>query len=416
MLFGSSGIRKKYGQELRDIALAVGSVLGRSGAEILLGRDTRVTGLVLKNLVSAGILASGGNVGYAGVVPTPAVAFGARNYAAGAMITASHNPEPYNGIKLFNPDGSSFSRLRQHQIEEEIQQICWQNWNSQGDIRQADALTSYIRTIVQSRSPAGGVPLILDCGNGAGSVATPAILSNLGVDITCVHCNPSGYFSRPSEPLEEHVSYLGPLITRKKALGAVVHDGDADRMMAFDRRGRFISGDQLLILFVKYLGVNEVVTTYDASMAVEEIATVRRTPVGDSYVSDELTRWGKFGGEPSGAWIFPGHSLCPDGPYAAALFCEMVREWDIPAELDALPPYPILRESVPCEEAAEVMTFLGADSPTDGIRLEEEGGWCLIRSSGTEPKIRFTAEGSEKKKAEEMLAKGRRLLKMWKSA
>ncbi len=416
MLFGSSGIRKKYGQELRDIALAVGSLLGRSGAEILLGRDTRVTGLVLKNLVSAGILASGGNVGYAGVVPTPAVAFGARNYAAGAMITASHNPEPYNGIKLFNPDGSSFSRLRQHQIEEEIQQICWQNWDSQGDIRQSDALTSYIRTIVQSRSPAGGVPLILDCGNGAGSVATPAILSNLGVDITCVHCNPSGYFSRPSEPLEEHVSYLRPLITRKKALGAVVHDGDADRMMAFDRRGRFISGDQLLILFVKYLGANEVVTTYDASMAVEEIATVRRTPVGDSYVSDELTRWGKFGGEPSGAWIFPGHSLCPDGPYAAALFCEMVREWDIPAEIDALPPYPILRESVPCEEAAEVMTFLGADSPTNGIRLEEEGGWCLIRSSGTEPKIRFTAEGSEKKKAEEMLAKGRRLLKTWKSA
>jgi phosphoglucosamine mutase len=416
MLFGSSGIRRKYGQELREIALAVGSLLGSSGDEILLGRDTRVTGPVLKNLVSAGILASGGNVRDAGVVPTPTVAFGARNHAAGAMITASHNPEEYNGIKLFNPDGSSFSRLRQNQVEEEIQQPRWRNWERQGEIRQADALTPYIRAIVHTRSPAEGVPLILDCGNGAGSMATPPLLSSLGADITCVHCNPSGYFSRPSEPLEEHVRYLGPLIARKKAHGAVVHDGDADRMMAFDRRGRFISGDQLLILFVKYLGANEVVTTYDATMAVEEIATVRRTPVGDWYVSDELTRWGKFGGEPSGAWIFPEHTLCPDGPYAAALFCEMVREWDIPDEIDALPLYPIVRESVPCETADEVLRFLGADSPTDGIRLEDEGGWCLIRASGTEPKIRLTAEGSEKKKAKEMLSKGRILLRTWKSA
>jgi phosphoglucosamine mutase len=171
-----------------------------------------------------------------------------------------------------------------------------------------------------------------------------------------------------------------------------------------------------MILFIKYLDVKEVVTTYDTSMAVEEIATVRRTPVGDSYVSDELTRWGKFGGEPSGAWIFPEHSLCPDGPYAAALFCEMVREWDIPSEIDALPSYPILRESFRCERAAEVMTFLGADSPTDGVRLEEEGGWCLIRASGTEPKIRLTAEGFEKKKAKEMLSQGRALLKTWKNA
>ena len=416
MLFGSSGIRQKYGQELQEITLALGSVLGRTESDVLLGRDTRSTGPILNDLLAAGILASGGNVHDAGIVPTPTIGFGARNYAAGAMITASHNPEEYNGIKLFNPDGSSFSRQRQNQIEEELPHRYWQKWDNQGAILQVDALHTYLQAVIHSRSPQEGVPLILDCGNGAGSVATPPILSSLGADITCVNCNGAGFFSRPSEPLKEHVAYLGPLIANKNALGAVIHDGDADRMMAFDRQGRFISGDTLLILFVRYLGVKEVVTTYDASMAIEEVATVRRTPVGDSYVSEELTRWGKFGGEPSGAWIFPCHSLCPDGPYAAALFCEMVKEWDIPSEIDALPRYPVIRESVPCEKAAEVMKFLGADVPSNGIRIEEERGWCLIRASGTEPKIRLTAEGLDKRMANEMLSKGRNLLKSWKSA
>ncbi len=416
MLFGSSGIRQKYGHELREITLALGSALGRSGAEILLGRDTRVTGPVLKNLVSAGILAAGGHVCDAGVVPTPAVAFGARNHAAGVMITASHNPEEYNGVKLFNSDGSSFVGVRQNQIEEAMHEIIWRGWDAQGIIRYADALTPYIWTIVQGRPSLEGQPFLLDCGNGAGSVASPLVLGSLGADITCLNCNPSGYFARPSEPQEEFLGYLGKLVTRKHALGAVVHDGDADRMMAYDSRGRFISGDQLLILFAKYLDADEVVTTYDASMAVEEIATVRRTPVGDRYVSDELSRWGKFGGEPSGAWIFPQHSLCPDGPYAAAIFCEMACEWDLSAEIDALPSFPVLRQSLPCENAADVLTSLGADSATDGIRLEEEGCWCLIRASGTEPKIRLTAEGTTKKKAQDMMSKGRKLIRTWKSA
>jgi phosphoglucosamine mutase len=170
------------------------------------------------------------------------------------------------------------------------------------------------------------------------------------------------------------------------------------------------------MLFVRYLGIKEVVTTYDASMAIEEFATVRRTPVGDTYVSAELTRWGQFGGEPSGAWIFPGHSLCPDGPYAAAVFCEMVSEWDLAAEIDAMPSYPLLRESLQCENAREILLALGAESPTDGIRIEDENGWCLVRASGTEPKIRFTAEGTDQSHAKAMLRTGRDLIRTWKSA
>jgi phosphoglucosamine mutase len=332
------------------------------------------------------------------------------------MITASHNPEEYNGVKLFNPDGSSFTGDQQLQIEENLRLKEWMTWDRQGDIREVDALSPYIRAISDCRSPLRGLSLILDCGNGAGSVASPALLNLLDADISCVNCNPSGHFARPSEPLEEYLGYIGKLVRKKGADGAVVHDGDADRMMAFDHRGRYITGDRLLMLFVRYLDAREVVTTYDASMAVEEIATVRRTPVGDTYVSAELARWGTFGGEPSGAWIFPEHSLCPDGPYAAALYGEIATEWDIAAEIDNMPLYPVLRKSLPCDQAVEVMRSIGAESPTDGIRLAEENGWCLIRASGTEPKIRLTAEGTDRTAAETMLARGLALLKSRKSA
>jgi phosphoglucosamine mutase len=416
MLFGSSGIRRKYGPELVDIALALGPALGRRGGAALLGRDTRTTGPLLSRLLAAGISASGGEVRDAGIAPTPAIAYGTRKYSTGVMVTASHNPEEYNGFKLFNPDGSSFSGSQQVQVEEDMMLEEWMPWDRQGDLRGVDALPPYIRAILEKRRSLDGLPLVLDCGNGAGSVASPALFSLLDADVSCVNCNPSGHFARPSEPLEEYLRYIGELVRKRGAAGGIVHDGDADRMMAFDRRGRYITGDRLLMLFARYLGAREVVTTYDASMAIEEIATVRRTPVGDTYVSAELARWGQFGGEPSGAWIFPEQSLCPDGPYAAALYAEIAREWDVADEIDRMPVYPVLRESYPCDQAPDIMRSIGAESPTDGIRLTEENGWCLIRASGTEPKIRLTAEGTDRAAAESMLARGRALLNTRKSA
>jgi phosphoglucosamine mutase len=187
-------------------------------------------------------------------------------------------------------------------------------------------------------------------------------------------------------------------------------------MMAFDNKGRYIDGDHLLMLFARYLDAKRVVTTSDASMIIEDIAEVRRTPVGDTYVSEELLKWGDFGGEPSGAWIFPKISYCPDGPFAAALFCEIASEWNVAKELDAMPSYPILRESFACDTARETVLALGATSATDGIRIAKEDGWFLIRASGTEPKIRITAEAKSPAKAKEMLNEGRDLVKQGKTA
>jgi len=197
---------------------------------------------------------------------------------------------------------------------------------------------------------------------------------------------------------------------------AVVHDGDADRMMAFDNKGRYIDGDHMLLLLAQHLDAKKVVTTSDASMIIEEVAEVHRTPVGDTFVSEELLSWGEFGGEPSGAWIFPRHSLCPDGPFAAALFCEIASGSDVAERIDAMPSYPILRESVIHEKAREIVAGLGATNPTDGIRVASETGWFLIRASGTEPKIRITAEGTTLPAAKEMLEQARTRVRQGKTA
>jgi phosphoglucosamine mutase len=416
MLFGSSGIRRKFDQVLIDTAWQVGSSLAEKSADILVGLDTRTTSPVLAHLVIAGILGNGGRVHMAGVVPTPTVAFNTRKYNAGCMITASHNPEEYNGLKLFNPDGSSFTQSQQREIETRIDLRQWADWRKQGSEIQIDAITPHKNAILKKVHPGTTRPVIIDCGNGAGCMLTPDLFSDAGTKTICINCNPLGSFARPSEPLPEYLEYLGEMVKKTGAGCAVVHDGDADRMMAFDNRGKFIDGDHLLMLFAKYTGARRVVTTSDASMIIDEIADVHRTPVGDAYVSEELITWGDFGGEPSGAWIFPGISLCPDGPYAAALFCEIAEEWDIAQEIDAMPSYPILRESFYNESARDLVKAIGASSPTDGLRITGEDGWCLVRASGTEPKIRITAEGKTLARAKEMLEKGRDLVRQAKTA
>jgi phosphoglucosamine mutase len=416
MLFGSSGIRMKFGQTLIDTALRVGSALASRSSDILVGMDTRTTSPLLSHLMISGILGTGATAHVTGIAPTPSVAYSTRTLKAGCMITASHNPEEYNGLKLFNSNGSSFTHAQQAEMEELIKIQKWTDWRHQGSERPIDALTPHKNAILDRVSIGAGTTVVVDCGNGAGSVLTPDLLADAGAKTVCINCNPSGHFARPSEPLEENVSHIGDFVKKTESACAVVHDGDADRMMAFDGKGRYIDGDHLLMLFAKYLDAKRVVTTSDASMIIEEIAEVRRTPVGDTYVSEELLKWGDFGGEPSGAWIFPKISYCPDGPYAAALFCEISSEWNVATELDSMPSYSILRESYICETARETVSALGATNPTDGIRTADENGWVLIRASGTEPKIRITAEGKTRKKATEMLERGRRMIRQGKTA
>jgi phosphoglucosamine mutase len=416
MLFGSSGIRRRFDHTLAVTALKIGSALASGSPDIIVGMDTRTTSPLLTHLVIAGITGSGGTVRNAGIVPTPTIAFSTRTAQSGCMITASHNPEEYNGLKLFNRDGSSFTRIQQAEMETRLNSRYWADWRHQGHEHAFDAITPHKNAILDKVKIKEGCSAILDCGNGAGCLLTPSLLAEAGVKTTAINCNPSGNFARPSEPLKEHVQYLGDMVRKNGAGCAIIHDGDADRMMAFDNNGRYISGDHLLVLFARYIGAKRVVTTSDASMIIEDCAEVHRTPIGDAFVSEELLTWGDFGGEPSGAWIFPKISYCPDGPFAAALFCEMSSEWDIAKEIDAIHSFPVLRESFTCETAWDIVTRLGASIPTDGIRIADEDGWCLIRASGTEPKIRITVEGKTLAKAKSLLAMGKERIRLGKTA
>jgi len=397
-------------------ALTIVNVLASGSSDVIVGMDTRTTSPLLSHLIVSGIISNGGTAHLAGIVPTPTVAFNTRLMKAGCMITASHNPEEYNGLKLFNPDGSSFTQEQQKETEKQLASLNYTDWQHLGKESTIDALTPHKNAILDKININPDLSVILDCGNGAGCMLTPRILADAGIRPKNVNCNPLGYFARPSEPLPEYLGYIGDMARNTDADCAVVHDGDADRMMAFDNRGRYIDGDHLLMLFAKYMAAKRVVTTSDASMIIDDITEVRRTPVGDAYVSEELIQWGDFGGEPSGAWIFPKISLCPDGPFAAALFCEIASEWDVAEEIDAMPHYPILRESFQTNSAKEILSGLGAARPTDGIRITEDDGWCLVRASGTEPKIRITAEGKNITMAKAMLAKGKELVRQGKTA
>ena len=411
MLFGSSGIRKLFAQELLSLGPLVGAAVSVDAKRIVLATDTRTSRSTLSDAILSGLISGGAEVSFGGIAPTPSVALAAGQADAGVMITASHNPENYNGYKLFRPDGSSYTVSQQEEIERRVAEPVYAAWDKQGSVSPADIITPHKEKILAEITVPENMTVVVDCGNGAGGQITPDVLGADGAKVIPVNCDPSGKFARPSEPLEKNLLHIPELIRKTGASCAVVNDGDADRMMAFDNLGRYVDGDSLLALFAKYLDAKQVVTTVDASMSIEEVAEVHRTPVGDSFVSEELLSWGTFGGEPSGSWIFPKHSLCPDGPYAAALFAEISSEWNVAEELDALPKYTILRDAVMTPNGKEIMGILGAENPTDGIRFADENGWYLIRASGTEPKVRCTAEGRTKEDAKRMLEAGMSALK-----
>ena len=411
MLFGSSGIRKLFAQELLSLGPLVGAAVSVDAKRIVLATDTRTSRSTLSDAILSGLISGGAEVSFGGIAPTPSVALAAGQADAGVMITASHNPENYNGYKLFRPDGSSYTVSQQEEIERRVAEPVYAAWDKQGTVSPADIITPHKEKILAEITVPENMTVVVDCGNGAGGQITPDVLGAGGAKVIPVNCDPSGKFARPSEPLEKNLLHIPELIRKTGASCAVVNDGDADRMMAFDNLGRYVDGDSLLALFAKYLDAKQVVTTVDASMSIEEVAEVHRTPVGDSFVSEELLSWGTFGGEPSGSWIFPKHSLCPDGPYAAALFAEISSEWNVAEELDALPKYTILRDAVMTPNGKEIMGILGAENPTDGIRFADENGWYLIRASGTEPKVRCTAEGRTKEDAKRMLEAGMSALK-----
>ena len=412
-LFGTSGIRRKFDRALLEIALNAGVALGTTHKEVIVGRDTRTSGNALKQALVSGLLSAGAHCYDAGVVTTPTLALAARGFRAGVMITASHNPSEYNGIKVFNPDGSSFDSAQQADLESAIlnKSLATAAWSQVATtcLTYEKAIEEHIERILEIVKPKPGVKVVLDCDSGAGSVISPFLLRRMGCNVVTLNCHPSGFFPHEIEPLERNLSDLIKITGELGGIG-IAHDGDADRMMAVDDKGRFIPGDKLLVLLARQAGAKEIVTTVDASMIVDEAGFhVNRTKVGDSFVSDDLRKGGDFGGEPSGAWIFPRISFCPDGIYAAAALVEIAGRERLSELVDDIPEYPVLRGSVASDGTAmpELKKVLASLRPAsiddrDGIKLVFPDGWLLVRPSGTEPKIRITAEARNEPRVREL--------------
>jgi phosphoglucosamine mutase len=412
-LFGSSGIRTVFNKELLNIAFRAGLGVGKTYANVVIGTDTRTSRDAMKHAVISGLLASGARCTDAGITPTPTLAFITREFDAGVMVTASHNPPEYNGVKLLNPDGSSFDLLQQAHIEEAIlaesfDTAKWEEIKACGLYE--GAIEHHIESILTHFPEKVKIKVVVDAGCGAASDVTPRLLKKLGCEVVTLNCYNSGFFPRVIEPVAANLGELCRAVKESGAACGIAHDGDADRMMAVDDRGRFITGDVMLALFASALGVREVVTTLDASMTIEEMGLkVRRTKIGDTWVSDELKKGGNFGGETSGAWIFPAISLCPDGIYAAAQVASIAGKHKLSDLVDAVPVYPLVRGSITSEGV--VMNRLESKlkdmkpvsvSNTDGMRLGFKDGWLLVRPSGTEPKIRLTAEAKTEMRARQL--------------
>lgn len=403
-LFGTSGIRAVVDSWLVQLALKVGLAVGGQYGSVMVGGDTRTSTSAMKQAVIAGLVAAGARTSDAGVLPTPTLALAARECDAGVMVTASHNPPEYNGIKLFNPDGSAFDSLQQQQIEDmvladSLPVASWDSFKPAEVYRQA--IDRHITHILADFPGKYRLKVVLDCGCGAASVITPDLLKRMGCEVVPLNCSPSGFPPRAIEPIEANLGELIKAVTESGADLGIAHDGDADRMMAVDDRGRFVSGDKLLLLLAQALGAGRVVTTIDASMAIDEAGfAVTRTAVGDNYVSRELKNGGDFGGEPSGSWFFPGSSLCPDGIYAAAQIVSIASSQKLSHLVDSLPGYWLRRGSVAANgtimphlerRLVAAMKPLSVTS-IDGVKLNLADGWLLIRPSGTEPRIRVTVE------------------------
>jgi phosphoglucosamine mutase len=425
--FGTSGIRAIYDENLLILALKAGLAVGRRHDNVVVATDTRTSGDAMKSAVTAGLLSGGCRCQDAGVAPTPTLGYITREFDAGVMITASHNPPEYNGIKLLNPDGSSFTSMQQAQIEEEIlsgkcSTVPWDKIYSSGIYR--NAVQNHIDRIAADFPSALNLKVVVDAGCGAASEVTPQMLARLGCNVIPLNCYHSGFFPRPAEPTEANLQDLCRAVRESGAALGIAHDGDADRMMAVDDRGRFIPGDKLLAIFAQAISAEEVITTLDASMSIEEMGfNVRRTPVGDTCVSEELRNGGDFGGETSGSWIFPEVSLCPDGVYAAARLAAIAGQQSLAELVDSVPAYPLLRGSIPSdgmvisnlETELTVLNPIEVDN-TDGTRLSFDDGWLLVRPSGTEPKIRLTVEAKSSGRARELYDSALRIIEESKKA
>ncbi len=442
-LFGSSGVRGLANIELTPtLACKVGSAVATyaKAKRAVVARDTRVSGCMIQDALVSGLISCGVTVYLADMVPTPVLAYATRTLGAdvGFMITASHNPSQYNGIKVFNPETLSYVDADQDAVEKNIAENHYvlADWRALGKTVPYDASVTYFEMVKKTVPLKKNWRVVVDPGCGAAYSVVPRLLKMLGCKVTALNAQPDGHFpARTSEPNAKSLKDLSEVV---RVLGAdigIAFDGDADRVAFVDEKGDFVNFDRSLAAYAAYTlkqaGGGVVATNVEASMCVETMAErfcgrVVRTKVGDIYVSEAIKRDGAvFGGEACGAWVHPLQHFCPDGPLSSALFLKALEDEGktVSQFIGEVPEYITVRENIKCsnESKKQAVTAIAETirnefsgytdfSTIDGVRLALKNGWLLIRASGTEPFIRITVEGESDVVAKELMLKATALI------
>ena len=428
MMFGTSGIRGIYGKEITpELALRMANAFAET--DVCIGRDTRESGVPLAFAAMGGVLGSGHDGIGLGIVPTPLVAFGTMKYGCGGMmVTASHNPAEYNGLK-FMRKGREISRAEEKRVLERYGRGM-EYGAEPGERRTENVIPDYIELVkknVDTKLIGRKKPkVVVDC-NGAGAVVTPYLLRELGCRVVSLNCELRG-FNRPSEPNKENLSWLSSAVRACGADFGIAHDGDADRCAIVDERGELLNADvQLALMIGEELAQKKgkIISSVESSLIVKE--TVERsggefvlTPVGSVHVSEEMEKSGAvFGGEPAGEYVFRGGVLVPDGVMAAAKYVELFcGKGKLSALASRFKTNPMAREKFRTGDRKKAMEKImgtlrldGKLNKDDGIRVDGGGYWVLVRPSGTESIIRLTAEAKTKELLDKVCEKARKAIK-----
>jgi phosphoglucosamine mutase len=430
--FGTDGIRgRANGVITPELALKVGQAAGlifRRGDHrhrVLIGKDTRLSGYMIETAMVAGFTSVGMDVLLTGPIPTPAVGMLTRSMRAdlGVMISASHNPFDDNGIKLFGPDGFKLSDEVEYQIEALIDSELVKKLARGADLGRAKRIDGvqdrYIefakRTLPKNLSLAG-LRVVVDCAHGAGYRVTPEALRELDAEVISMGVEPDG-FNINRECGSTEPAALCQKVKEMRADIGIALDGDADRVIIADERGRIVDGDQLLAVIAESwqtdgrLARPGIVVTVMSNLGLERYLetlgiSLARTPVGDRYVLEHMRSHGyNVGGEPSGHIILSDYTTTGDGLLAALQVMAVVKKCEQPVSkvCHRFDPLPQVLKNVryksgkPLENATVRSAIKNAEARLDGH------GRLIVRSSGTEPVIRVMGEGDDKGLVEEVV-------------
>ncbi|MBR2558134.1 MAG: phosphoglucosamine mutase [Methanobrevibacter sp.] len=446
-LFGTFGVRRTANDVLTPefasrLAACYGTLVQGT---VAVGGDPRTSTPMLMEAVKAGLLSSGCDVVDLGILPTPGVQYAVRKYYdGGVMITASHNPPKYNGIKFLDEFGIGIP----DEMDFEIERLYFDaepkraKFFEIGQIYHNDKIIEEYVDEAISKVDAQAIKdanlkVVVDCGSGAGCYTAPYLIRKLGCDVTTINGQPDGFFpGRDPEPIEEN---LQELISVVKELGAdigLAHDGDADRTICIDENGNFVLGDKTFTLvereMLKENNGGTIVTTVATSQAIYDIAdefngNVIATAVGDLLVARKLKdEDGLFGGEENGGLIFPDFVYGRDAVMTVSKILEIIakEKKTLSSLVKELPVYYVSKQKIECPDdekefvmdsiAEEVKTTTDFELDlTDGVKILKEDGWVIIRPSGTEPIFRCFAESDSQEKADEMTEWGISLIEKY---